>query len=202
MQYVKGRLCLPPLHARVLNSETGVSTLTPLGHPLGIEKIVRPSMRLQWPFFFQRKLIADTRDEVPSRDYPGVHALHPAYTECPACKGSGRVPMHHGLRGKECPPSRSRRHTCWRHRSTVVDPDTQAIAARMIENKIRDEWVTAGGTANYSAIVSYSEETGEWEARPTRDDLTLKDRRAFVTAVNRVIHRYRLVIKVKLAPPL
>jgi len=72
----------------------------------------------------------------------------------------------------------------------------------MIENKIRDEWVTAGGTANYSAIVSYSEETGEWEARPTRDDLTLKDRRAFVTAVNRVIHQYRLVIKVKLAPPL
>ena len=83
-----------------------------------------------------------------------------------------------------------------------MDPDTQAIAARMIENKIRDEWVKVGGTANYSAIVSYSEETGEWEARPTRDDLTLKDRRAFVTAVNRVIHRYRLVIKVKLAPPL
>ena len=83
-----------------------------------------------------------------------------------------------------------------------MDPDTQAIAARMIENKIRDEWVKAGGSANCSAIVIYSEEAGEWEARPTRDDLTLKDRRAFVTAINRVIHRYKLVIKAKLAPPL
>jgi len=88
VQYVKGRLCLLPLHARVLNSETGLSTLTKVGHPFGIEKIVRPSMRLQRPFFFQRKLIADTRDEVPSRDYPGVHALHPANTECPACTGT------------------------------------------------------------------------------------------------------------------
>ena len=51
-------------------------------------------------------------------------------------------------------------------------------------------------------IVSYSEEAGEWEARPTRDNLTLKDRRAFVTAINRVIHRYKLAIKAKLAPPL
>src|SRR5215470_1621532 len=25
----------------------------------------------------------------------GVHALHPATTDCPQCKGSGRVPMHH-----------------------------------------------------------------------------------------------------------
>jgi len=33
----------------------------------------------------------------------GVHALHPANTECPQCKGTGRVPMHHGLRDKECP---------------------------------------------------------------------------------------------------
>jgi len=32
-----------------------------------------------------------------------VHALHPANTEYPHCKGSGRVPMHHGLRDKECP---------------------------------------------------------------------------------------------------
>ena len=32
-----------------------------------------------------------------------VHALHPANTECPQCKGTGRVPMHHGLRDKECP---------------------------------------------------------------------------------------------------
>ena len=29
--------------------------------------------------------------------------LHPANTECPQCKGKGRVPMHHGLRDKECP---------------------------------------------------------------------------------------------------
>ena len=87
-------------------------------------------------------------------------------------------------------------------RNTSVDPDTQAIAARMIENKIRDEWVKAGGSANCSTTVVYSEEAGEWEARPTRDDLTLKDRRAFVTAINRVIHRYKLAIKAKLAPPL
>jgi len=33
----------------------------------------------------------------------GVHALHPANTECPQCKGTGRVPMHHGLRDKERP---------------------------------------------------------------------------------------------------
>jgi len=33
----------------------------------------------------------------------GAHALHPANTECPQCKGTGRVPMHHGLRDKECP---------------------------------------------------------------------------------------------------
>jgi len=33
----------------------------------------------------------------------GVHALHPANTKCPQCKGTGRVPMHHGLRDKECP---------------------------------------------------------------------------------------------------
>jgi len=83
-----------------------------------------------------------------------------------------------------------------------VDSDTQAIAARMIENKIREEWIKAGGTANFGAVVIYSEENDEWEARPARDDLTLMDRRAFVTAVNRVIHLYKLVIKVKLAPPI
>jgi len=33
----------------------------------------------------------------------GVHALHPANTGCSTCKGKGRVPMHHGLRDKECP---------------------------------------------------------------------------------------------------
>jgi hypothetical protein len=83
-----------------------------------------------------------------------------------------------------------------------VEPDTQAIAARMIENKIRDEWVKAGTKSDCSTMVRYHEETNEWEARPTRDDLTLKDRRAFVTAVNKVVHRYKLVIKAKLAPPL
>jgi hypothetical protein len=83
-----------------------------------------------------------------------------------------------------------------------VNSDTQAIAARMIENKIRDEWIKAGGTANFGAVVIYSEENDEWEARPARGDLTLMDRRAFVTAVNRVIHLYKLVIKVKLAPPI
>jgi hypothetical protein len=72
----------------------------------------------------------------------------------------------------------------------------------MIENKIRDEWIEAGGTGNFGAIVIYSEENDEWEARPAREDLTLMDRRAFVTAVNRVIHLYKLVIKVKLAPPI
>jgi hypothetical protein len=83
-----------------------------------------------------------------------------------------------------------------------VDPDTQAIAARMIENKIRDEWINNGGAAQCSVVVNFDEETGEWEARPGRGGLTLKDRRAFVTAINRVIHRYKLVIKAKLAPPL
>ena len=43
------------------------------------------------------------------------------------------------------------------------------IAARMIEQKIRDEWIKLGGTANCSAIVDYREETGVWEARPVRD---------------------------------
>jgi hypothetical protein len=33
----------------------------------------------------------------------GTHALHPANTECPQCKGKARVPMQHGLRDKECP---------------------------------------------------------------------------------------------------
>ena len=30
-------------------------------------------------------------------------ALHTANTECPQCKATGRVLMHHGLRDKECP---------------------------------------------------------------------------------------------------
>ena len=32
-----------------------------------------------------------------------ARALHPENTECPQCRGSGRVPMHHGLRDKACP---------------------------------------------------------------------------------------------------
>jgi hypothetical protein len=32
-----------------------------------------------------------------------VEALHPANIDCSQCKGTGRVPMHHGLRDKECP---------------------------------------------------------------------------------------------------
>ena len=83
-----------------------------------------------------------------------------------------------------------------------MDPDTQAIAARMIENKIRDEWINNGGTGQCIVVVNYDEETGEWVARPGRGGLTVNDRRAFVTAINRVIHRYKLVIKAKLAPPL
>jgi hypothetical protein len=83
-----------------------------------------------------------------------------------------------------------------------VDLATQSLAARMIEDKIRDEWIRIGATADCSAIVNYSEETGEWEARPARNDLTVNDRRAFVTATNRVVVQYKIVIKVKLAPPL
>ena len=80
-----------------------------------------------------------------------------------------------------------------------MDLETHAIAARMIEDKIRDEWLRIGGATDCRAIVNYHEETDEWEARPARDDLTLKDRRAFVTAVNRVIHQHKMSIKVKLA---
>ena len=32
-----------------------------------------------------------------------VHMLHPANTDCPECKDKGRVPMHGGLRDRECP---------------------------------------------------------------------------------------------------
>jgi hypothetical protein len=81
-----------------------------------------------------------------------------------------------------------------------VDPDTQAIAARMIADKIRDEWVKIGGTADFDVIVNYDEETGEWKARPARDDLPLSYRLAFVTAVNRALQLHKLVIKVQLSP--
>jgi len=41
-----------------------------------------------------------------------------AMTECPQCKGKARVPMHHGLRDKECPRCGGHpwRH-CWARRS-------------------------------------------------------------------------------------
>jgi hypothetical protein len=81
-----------------------------------------------------------------------------------------------------------------------VAPNAQAIAARMIEDKICDAWVKIGGTAHCSVIVSYDEETGEWKARPARDDLPLSARFAFVTAVNRALQQHRLVIKVQLSP--
>jgi len=32
-----------------------------------------------------------------------ARALRAENTECPQCRGSGRVPMHHGLRDKACP---------------------------------------------------------------------------------------------------
>ena len=81
-----------------------------------------------------------------------------------------------------------------------MDPDTQAIAARMIEDIIRDEWVKIGRTTDCRVIVNYDEETGEWKARPARDDLPLSDRFAFVTAVNRALQQPKLVIKVQLSP--
>ena len=42
-----------------------------------------------------------------------------------------------------------------------MDLETEAIAARMIEEKIRDEWAKIGGTADCRAIVNYREETGD-----------------------------------------
>jgi len=71
----------------------------------------------------------------------------------------------------------------------------------MIADQIRDEWVKIGGTADCRVIVHHHEGTDGWEAWPLRDDLMVRDRRAFVT-VNRVIHHHKMPIKVKLAPPL
>jgi len=81
-----------------------------------------------------------------------------------------------------------------------MDLDTQAIAARMIEDKIRGEWIKLGRPADFRVIVNYDEETGEWKARPARDDLPLSYRLAFVTAVNRALQQHKLVIKVQLSP--
>ena len=81
-----------------------------------------------------------------------------------------------------------------------MDPETQAIAARMIEDMIRDEWIKLGGTADFGVIVNYDEETGEWKARPARDDLPVSYRLALVPAVNRALQQHKLVIKVQLSP--
>jgi hypothetical protein len=83
-----------------------------------------------------------------------------------------------------------------------VDPETQAIAARMIADQIREEWIKIGGRADCRIIVHFHEETDRWEAWPARGDLSLEDRRAFATAVNRVIHHHKMPIRVRLAPPL
>ena len=80
-----------------------------------------------------------------------------------------------------------------RERSHTVD-----FAAQMIAEKIRDEYMKISGIVNCGVIVIYIEDTDEWEARPARDDLTVNDKRAFVTAVNRVIHQQKITIKVKL----
>jgi hypothetical protein len=73
-------------------------------------------------------------------------------------------------------------------------------SARMIEDKIHDEWVKLGGPADFRVIVNYDEETGEWKARPARDDLPISYKLAFVTAVNRALQQHKLVIKVQLSP--
>jgi|SRR5262245_3987596 len=87
-----------------------------------------------------------------------------------------------------------------RKREQLVEPDAQAIATRMIEDKIREEWFKISGIADCRVIVNYDEETGEWRARSARDDLQLSDRLAFVTAVNRALQHHKLVIRVQLSP--
>ena len=59
----------------------------------------------------------------------GVHALHPANTECPQCKGSGRVPMHHGLRDKECPRCGGRGWIKSLGRGALTDPGNEILNA-------------------------------------------------------------------------
>jgi hypothetical protein len=81
-------------------------------------------------------------------------------------------------------------------RSAAMDLETQSIAARMIEDKIRDEYIKVSGIANCGAVVNYREDADEWEARPARVDLTPNEKRGFVTAVNRVIHKHKIAIKV------
>jgi hypothetical protein len=72
------------------------------------------------------------------------------------------------------------------------------VAAQMIADKIRNEYIKISGIVNCDVIVNYHEDTGEWQAWPARDDLTVNDKRAFVTAVNRVVHQHKITIKVKL----
>jgi hypothetical protein len=72
-----------------------------------------------------------------------------------------------------------------------VELETQAIAARMIADQIRDEYVKIGGRVDCGVTVNYQEDTGEWEARAARDELTVNERRTFVTAVNGVEHKHK-----------
>jgi len=81
-----------------------------------------------------------------------------------------------------------------------VDPDTQAISARMLEDKIRNEWIRMAGTADCNVIVDYDKRTEHWKARPASDDLAISERRVFVTAVNRVLLLHKVIIKVQLPP--
>jgi len=81
-----------------------------------------------------------------------------------------------------------------------MDPETQAIATRMIQDKIREEWFKISGIADCPVIVNYDEKTGEWRARSPRNDLQLSDRLAFVTAVNGALQHHKLVIRVQLSP--
>jgi hypothetical protein len=82
----------------------------------------------------------------------------------------------------------------------LMDPNAQAIATRMIEDKIREEWFKISGIADCRVIVNYDEETGEWRARSVRADLELSDRLAFVTGVNRALQHHKLIIRVQLSP--
>jgi len=42
-------------------------------------------------------------DHVSKLQLENVAGVHPANTECPTCQGKAGVPIHAGLRDKECP---------------------------------------------------------------------------------------------------
>jgi DnaJ-class molecular chaperone len=46
--------------------------------------------------------------ETPAGASAGFRGVIAENTECPQCQASGRVPMYHGLRDKECPRCRGR----------------------------------------------------------------------------------------------